>query len=122
MLCLSNYLLQALRSNAKNAAAATTSLVAAARTAATAIDNDPESAPLLAAAKAAADVIAKLIKPLQDAQKAPEASTEALNNLLNASKQVRARIVPYVRTYMLLGRSYRIQVSCRLEKRCASCY
>ena len=47
-----------------------------------------DSAPLLAAAKLAADAIAKLIKPLQEAQKATEASPELIANLLNAAKQV----------------------------------
>ena len=45
-------------------------------------------APLLAAAKLAADVIAKLIKHLQEAKKATEASPEQIANLLNAAERV----------------------------------
>jgi len=80
--------LHALRTNAKSAAAATTALVAAARTAATAIESEGDSNPLLQAARSAADAVARLIKPLQDAQKAGDASPEVIANLLNAAKQV----------------------------------
>jgi hypothetical protein len=80
--------MQELRVNAKCAAAETTALVAAARKAATSLpDDSPEAANLLAAAKAAADAIAHIMKPLTEAQKSPD-NPAAQQALLEAAKKV----------------------------------